>query len=270
MRELRKDPIIGRWIIISTERAKRPEDFKQPPDATTHEKHCPFCSGKEAETPPEVFAMRKPSSKPNGPDWDVRVVPSIAPLFKAEGDLNRHGNGMYDKMNGVGAHEIIIETPQHIGGIYELSVEQIANVIRTWIYRITELEKDERFKYILLFKNHGLIAGAGIVRHARSQIIATPVNLKRVKEELVGAKLYYEYKERCVFCDMIKQELDENKRVVVDIDGFISVMPFASRFPFETWIMSKRHSCDFESLTESEIVDLAKVLKTTLTKLSNA
>ena len=271
MPQLRKDPIIGRWVIIATERAKRPGDFGITPQKDESAKECPFCEGREHNTPKEIYAIRKHNTQPNTSGWDVRVVPSVSPILKIEGNvMNRHGVGVYDVVDGIGAHEIIIESPQHIANISELGVEHINKIINTYIARIKDLGNDKRLKYVLVFKNFGLEAGGGDINHTRSQIIATPINPKRVKEELVGARRYFEFKERCIFCDMIKQELKDGIRVVAEIDGFVVLSPFASRFPFEVWILPKRHSCDFYHIQEDEIKKLANVLKTVLSKLSKA
>ncbi|MBN3038453.1 MAG: galactose-1-phosphate uridylyltransferase [Candidatus Omnitrophica bacterium] len=269
MPELRKDPVIGRWVIIATERAKRPEDFKVDKEPAT-EGICPFCKGNEDRTPPEIFAIRKSETKQNQPGWDVRVVPSIKPLLKVEGELNRRGKGIYDLMDGIGAHEIVVETPEHIANIADLEEEQIVKVIDAYVHRFTELQKDVRLKYALMFKNYGHTAGAGHINHARSQIIATPVNPKRVKEELRGAKRYYEYKERCVFCDIIKQEMEDGQRLIIDIDGLIAIAPFASRFPFEVWILPKEHCCDFFKIGSEHRRDLAGIIKKVMLKLKTA
>lgn len=273
MPELRKDPIIGRWVIVATERARRPSDFvtHSVSEEKMEEPPCPFCAGKEDQTPPpEIFALRDPGTKPNTPGWKVRVVPSVSPVLKIEGKLGRRGRGMYDVMNGIGAHEIIVETPEHIYNIADLPEDQIANAIAVYVERITDLGRDPRFKYALLFKNYGLAAGSGRIRHAHSQLIAMPVNPIRLKDELIGARQYFEYKERCIFCDVIKQELDTGKRIVADMDGFIAFLPFASRFPFEVWILPKKHSADFSSITKDKRLDLAKILKTILLKLKVA
>lgn len=267
MPELRKDPIIGRWVIISTERARRPDQFGGGSQEGAVEKPCPFCEGKETHTPPEIYAVRPKAGTANGPGWELRVVPSIAPFLRIEGDLDRRGKGIYDLMNGIGAHEVVIETNQHTYNMADLSEEQISKVITCYIERIRDLEKDIRFKYALVFKNYGVVAGAGGIRHARSQLIATPVNPKRVKEELVGARNYFDYHERCVFCDIIKQELQHKDRLILDIDGFIAIAPFAARFPFEVWIMPKKHSCDFTALENRERLDLGRILKKVLQKL---
>ncbi|TRZ49497.1 galactose-1-phosphate uridylyltransferase [bacterium] len=267
MPELRKDPVIGRWVIIATERAKRPDQFSSPAQEARQEKPCPFCEGNESQTPPEIYAIRPRHTPQNSRGWDVRVVPSISPFLRIEGDLERRGSGLYDVMNGIGAHEIIIETNEHIGNMADLSEEQISKVITAYIDRITDLEKDRRFKYVLVFKNYGWTAGGGRVQHSRSQLIATPVNPKRVKEELVGARQYYEYHERCIFCDLIKQEMAFQERLILDIDGFIAITPFAARFPFEVWILPKKHSCDFTNLDISQRLDLGRIIKKTLAKL---
>jgi UDPglucose--hexose-1-phosphate uridylyltransferase len=267
MPELRKDPIIGRWVIIATERAKRPDQFTSPYQEGPAEKSCPFCEGSESQTPPEIYAIRPRYTPVNKPGWELRVVPSIAPFLRIEGDLERRGKGLYDMMNGIGAHEIIIETNQHIANMADIGEEQIAKVITCYIDRIVDLEKDQRFKYALVFKNYGWTAGGGRVKHSRSQLIATPVNPKRVKEELVGARRYYNYHERCIFCDLIKQELESKERVILDIDGFIAIAPFAARFPFEVWILPKKHSCDFTRLDMSMRFDLGRILKKVLMKI---
>jgi UDPglucose--hexose-1-phosphate uridylyltransferase len=267
MPELRKDPIIGRWVIVATERARRPDQFSNEAQEDVPEKTCPFCEGQESQTPPEVYSVRSKHTPKNTPGWDLRVVPSLKPFLRIEGDLDRQGKGLYDLMNGVGAHEIVVETNQHISNMADLTEEQITSVITCYSDRITDLEKDQRFKYVLVFKNYGFSAGGGRVKHARSQVIATPINPKRVKEELVGAHAYYEYHERCIFCDLIKQEMAQKDRLILEIDGFIAIVPFASRFPFEVWILPKKHSCDFVSLNIEERKNLARILKLVLLKL---
>ncbi len=267
MPELRKDPIIGRWVIVATGRSKRPDQFLKPQKETVPEKPCPFCEGSESHTPPEVYAIRPKNTPKNGPGWDLRVVPSLTPFLRIEGGLDRQGKGLYDLMNGIGAHEIVLETNQHTGNMADLSEEQINNVISCYISRIQDLEKDQRFKYALVFKNYGWSAGGGRVNHARSQIIAMPINPKRVKEELNGAREYYEYHERCIFCDLIRQEIEQKDRMILEIDGFIAVVPFAARFPFEVWILPKKHSCDFVSLSTDDRKNLSRIMKQVLLKL---
>ena len=268
MPELRKDPIIGRWVIISTERARRPDQFSsgvEKEELAPGEK-CPFCEGNEDMTPPEIMALRKPGSRANTPGWDVRVIPYKFPLLRPEGDMNRHGHGMYDIMDAIGAHEIVIETPDHLCEGMP-SAGQLTKVFTVVIDRIANLEKDPRIKYVLIVKNYGRAAGGGHIKHQRLQLIGTPVNLKRVKGELAGAKQYYDYKDRCIFCDIIKQEQAAQVRVVMESKYFIAIMPFASRFPFETWILPKEHSCDFYKTPKDRVGDFADLVSQTFGKL---
>lgn len=269
MPELRKDPVIGRWVIIATERSHRPDHFRGPVEANGEDGVCPFCEGNESQTPAEICALRKGHSPANKPGWELRVVPSIAPFLRIEGEADRRGKGLYDVMTGIGAHEVVVETPQHIANMADLPQEQIAKVLGCYAERIADLEKDERLKYVLVFKNHGQPAAGGRHKHTRSQLIATPINPKRVKEELVGARQYYEIHDRCVFCDLIRQEIQSRDRVVAEIDGFVAVAPFASRFPFEVWILPKKHSPDFISVSAKERAGLAELLKQILLKLKN-
>lgn len=269
MPELRRDPVIGRWVIVSTERAKRPDQFVsaavEKEEFKSGEK-CPFCEGNEALTPPEIYALRRPGSSRNGPGWDIRVIPSISPLLQIEGNLDRHGHGMYDLINARGAHEIIVDSPRHLSEA-DLPREQLVKSASVILDRIQDLERDESIKYVLVFKNYGKAAGGGHIRHARTQLIGTPVNLKRVKEELSGAKLYYDYKERCLFCDMIKQEMLAEKRIMAESKYFIALAAFASRFPFETWFIPKEHSCDFYRIERSKLPDLIELITTVFAKI---
>ncbi len=265
---LRKDPILGRWIIISVERPKKPEDYAvetfedpvKPPD-------CPFCSGNESKTPPELASFRPENTKPDAPGWWIRTIPSESPLLKTEGNLEREGSGIYDWMNGIGAHEIIIESPEHVLRIEDLPESQVEKVLWAYRDRILDLERDERLRYVLIVKNQGQAAGATI-GHSHSLIIATPVIPKLVKEKLDGAKSYYDYKERCVFCDMIRQDLSSPERVIEETKHFVVMTPFAPRFPFEIWIYPKKHSCAYGDSTKEEIMDLSRALRTTLKRLS--
>lgn len=268
MPELRKDPVIGRWVIISTERAKRPMDFVSPQPANgANGDGCPFCEGREDQTPAEIFAVREENGKPNSPGWKVRVIPSIKPVLRIEGELSRRAKGMYDVMQGIGAHEVVVEGPQHVTNIADLPVEQVHEVLKASAHRIADLARDPRFRYALWFKNHGVVAGAGRIDHTRSQLIATPVIPKRVKEELAGSRRYFEDKERCLICDILAQERELKDRIVLETPHFLVCCPFASRFPFELGFFPKRHQCDFSAISAEELADLADVMKRVLTRL---
>jgi UDPglucose--hexose-1-phosphate uridylyltransferase len=267
MPELRKDPIIGRWVIIATERAKRPSDFKkgsEPAKRTT----CNYCEGNESKTPPEVLAIRRQGTKPNTPGWETRIIPSPTTFFKSKGDLDRHGNGLYDLMNGIGIHEILIMCPEHTGDVHNVSDMRISRMVELLGQRMKLLREDKRLKYLLVFANHGKEAGGLGIGHLHMQLIATPVTPKRVKEKLVGAKKYFDYKDRCVFCDIIKQEIAENQRVVCQIDGFIAITPFCSRFPFEVWILPMDHCCDVDKTDAHHMKSLGKIYKNVFARMN--
>ena len=266
MPELRKDPIHGRWVIISTERSRRPSDFA-PEERRPIGGFCPLCEGNEDRTPPEIVAFRDNGTLPNTPGWTLRVVPNKFPALRIEGELDREGEGIYDKMNGIGAHEVVIETPRHEETLITLPLKDVKNVLLAYRERITDLRRDQRLRYVLVFKNHGVAAGASL-EHSHSQIIALPIVPKRVIEEIEGAKTYFNYKDRCVFCDIIRQELQQRYRVITENKSFLSIAPFASRFPFETWILPKTHQPSFELMEPSQYEQAAQILSDTLRRIN--
>ena len=263
MPELRKDPISGRWVIISIERGKRPSDFVM---RVSPKKggFCAFCEGNERTTPPEIMAFRSDGGKPNTPGWTLRVVSNKFPALNIEGQLNRVGEGIFDRMNGVGAHEVIIECPDHNMTLSSMPIKSVEDVLWAFHQRITDLKKDSRFKYVLVFKNEGDEAGASL-EHTHSQLIALPIVPHLVEEELFQAKQYYDYKERCIFCDIIHQETEDKKRVISENDDFIALAPFAPRSPFETMILPKRHESSFYPRGNFGL--LAKILQQTLKQI---
>ncbi|MGH9524030.1 MAG: galactose-1-phosphate uridylyltransferase [Terriglobales bacterium] len=271
MPELRKDPIVGRWVIISTDRAKRPTDFLREQNRMKGG-FCPFCYGNENKTPPEILAYRPSQNggppQKNSPGWTVRVVPNKFPALGIEGTLNRRADGMFDRMNGIGAHEVVIETPDHNLSLSTMPEKRIEDVLWAFRDRIVDLKQDKRFKYILIFKNHGEAAGASL-EHAHSQLIALPIVPKQVVEEIEGAKQYYIYKERCVFCDVVRQEMEDGTRIVGENEHFVTLAPYAPRFPFETWILPKRHESAFENSSSAQFEGLARSLKSLLAKANN-
>ncbi len=270
MPELRKDPVLGRWVIISTERAKRPKDFKfEPEQKKISPSECPFCPGNENATPPEIFSIRNAGTQPNSPGWSLRVIPNKFPALRIEGELNRRGEGIYDKMNGIGAHEVIIETNEHQCDLADLSTNQFYDLVSTYQKRILDLKKDSRLRYVMIFKNFGAIAGASL-EHSHSQLIATPIIPKRVIEEMDGAKRYFEYRDRCIFCDIIAQETKASKRMVSENNNFIAICPFAPRFPFEIWILPRHHISNFEDTDDASLHDFAFILKDCLIRLKKA
>ncbi len=265
MPELRKDPIINRWVIISTERGKRPVFFGEEtqPQKTGM---CPLCPGNENMTPPEVYAVRADNAQPNSPNWTLRVVPNKFPALRIEGNLDKEGVGLYDRMNGVGAHEVIVETPVHGQTLSGMDVYSIQDLFIACRERILDLVNDKRFRYVMVFKNHGSIAGASL-DHSHTQLIALPIVPRRVSEEISGGLAYYKYKDRCVFCDIIAQEKEDNVRVIVENENFIAISPFASRFPFEVWILPKKHEPYFALHERTEkYYDISELLLIILKK----
>jgi UDPglucose--hexose-1-phosphate uridylyltransferase len=196
MPELRKDPIVGRWVIIAPDRAKRPIAIKAEPTAPG-KTFCPFCEGQEVHTPNEILAYRDRATKPNEKGWRVRVVPNKFPALRIEGDLNKRGEGIYDKMNGIGAHEVIIECPFHEVSMANFSEQHIREIL--WVYRdrLVDLKKDQRLVYGMIFKNVGLAAGASL-EHSHSQLIVTPIVPVNVWEEMNGSREFFDYRGRCI------------------------------------------------------------------------
>lgn len=259
MPELRKDPVIGRWVIIATERARRPGVFIDSQKNTFDSGHCSFCDNQEKE----IYAVYP---QPGGP-WKVRVVESGTPLLSTHGKFSRKGHGLYDVVNDYGSHEVVIETPEHIANMADLSQEQIRMVFETYAVRYNELEKNANFQYVIAYKNYGWAAGSRRIGHSRSQIISTSVIPFSAKEKLAGAKKYYNYRERCLYCDMIAQELEAKVRIIAESEHFVAMTPFAPRFIFEIWILPKKHHCDFGKGVLGHEHDLAGLIKVLLMKL---
>ncbi len=269
MPELRRDPVTGRWVIISTDRQKRPNDFRIERTTTIGREHCPFCPGRESMTPPEVLSYRQNGGAPNGPGWDVRVVPNKFPALQVEGTLDREGVGLFDRMNGIGAHEVIIETSDHDRTMAVMSEPEIERVLWAYRERILDLKKDFRLKHILVFKNHGYAAGATL-DHPHSQLIALPIVPDFVREELDGARRHFEIKERCVFCDIIRQEMRDGVRVIQENADVVALAPYAPRFAFETWFLPKQHGARFEDAPRYVTESLARLLKSMLQRIDRA
>jgi UDPglucose--hexose-1-phosphate uridylyltransferase len=269
MPELRRDPVTGRWVIISTDRQKRPNDFHIERAAAIGREQCPFCPGREALTPPEVFAYRQNGGAPNTPGWDVRVVPNKFPALQVEGRLDREGDGMFDRMNGIGAHEVIIETPDHGRPFAAMSEPEIERVLSAYRERILDLRRDFRLKHLLIFKNHGGAAGATL-DHPHSQLIALPIVPEFVREELAGAHAHFALKERCVFCDIVHQEMIDGRRIVQENADIVAIAPYAPRFAFEVWLLPKAHGSRFEETPRHVSESLARLLKSVLQRLDRA
>jgi len=266
MPELRKDPILGRWIIIAEERGKRPTDFLVEESVVTGG-FCPLCPGHEATTPNEVLVYGRTEGAPNTAGWKVRVVPNKYPALVIEGELDKQGEGLYDRMNGIGAHEVIIETPSHNTTFAQMDPSEMLWVFKAYRDRIRDLARDERFRYVMVFKNYGKAAGASL-EHSHSQLVALPILPRMVSSELEGSLSYYKYKDRCIFCDIIRQERQQNIRLVCQNDFFVTLTPFAPRSPFEMWILPKKHHSNYAAQDDDSLIALTQIFSESLLRLN--
>lgn len=265
MTEIRKDPFTEQWIITGTE--KEQEFFVSLASLEKTEwKVCPFCPGNEKVSGREIFALRTPGNTADTPGWEVRVIVSKQAALQIETDPDRRPEGMFDLMNNVGAHEVIIETPEHVKNLSNLPVEKIEKVFGAYQSRMRDLEGDRRFKYALIFKNQRKSSKYRL-SHAHSQLVALPITPKTIKDELLHAREYYGYKDRCLYCDVITQELRDTIRVVEENDSYVAITPFASRFPFEVWVLPKRHNYDFMKESPESLLNLAKIMKNSLLRV---
>jgi UDPglucose--hexose-1-phosphate uridylyltransferase len=264
MSELRQNLISREWVIIATERAKRPDQFtrqKEPRMLPPHVAECPFCIGNEEKyTPGETYRHS------DGNGWKVRAVPNLYPALASVGERVRTVEGIYRTMTGVGIHEVIIEHPRHNMTTALMSRHEVADIFRAYRSRYREIRKDPRIECIIIFKNYGESAGASL-EHPHSQLVATPIVPAQVRDRIQDAIHFSDDTGECVFCDMLKQELAAQVRIVYDSEHFVAFVPYAALSPFHLWLFPKRHSSSFDDSTDPEIDDLALNLKTVLAKL---
>ena len=269
MPELRQNLISRDWVIIATERAKRPEEFvkrKEQKPLPEYNDTCPFCPGKEDKTPPETFLI--PASPAGGGDkkpWQVRVVYNKFAALACAGEKTRNINGICRSMNGVGIHEVIIEHPKHNALTALMTESEVANIIRTYKNRYLAVQQDKRIESITIFKNHGASAGTSL-EHPHSQLIATPIVPPQVRQRVTEAVNYFDDTGRCVFCHTLQEELKAKERLVVETENFVAFIPYAALSPFHTWIFPRRHMASFAQINEAEITDLAGNLKNVLSR----
>jgi UDPglucose--hexose-1-phosphate uridylyltransferase len=264
MAELRKDPITREWVNIASERGRRPSDFARCAPAVTAEKalaQCPFCPGREGMSDPDLLRYPRYAS-----EWSVRVVPNKFAAFSDSREPERGDRGMYETMPAFGSHEVVIDTPEHNKSFARLSVGQIELVLRAYRERDLALLSDPRFKYVLIFHNHGEAAGASIA-HSHSQIISTAVVPQHARIKIEGVRRYQKETGRCVYGDIVEQELREGTRVVARNGTFVAFAPFASRCAYETWIMPLERKARFADIASEELRNLAAILRETLLRL---
>jgi UDPglucose--hexose-1-phosphate uridylyltransferase len=266
MSELRYCPIKNRWAIIAPERKLRPHEFLVPePEPPTAPELDPFAPGNESHTPPEILSLPALDQDARTP-WQVRVFANRFPALRVEGQVLREGAGLNDSVSGVGAHEVIVECPQSDREMADLEVGELVQVLVAWRARIVDLRRDTRLRYVLIFKNRGAEAGASVA-HSHSQLIATPIIPTEVVQELHAARQHFRRKERCLFCDLIHQELGFGARVAIQSDRFVALAPYASALPFETWILPTTHDHDFAAAGDDELRALAVVLRDLLRRI---
>jgi len=264
MSELRFDPIKKLWSVIATDRSRKPDDFlvKRLIGRKDEISVCPFCKGQEEKTGQEIFSLKEKD------EWVTRVVPNRYPAFRIEGELKRKARGIYDAVNAVGAHEVVIETPKHHINTGSYTEKILFNLFRTFTERVKDLKKDTRFRYIMPFKNYGLLAGANL-DHPHSQIIALPVTPNVIKTKLSSALSHFRLKERCLFCDILDQERQDGSRIIYENQDFVAFCPYASTLPFEVNIFPKRHNHCFENTDEGELSGLADITREIFSRLYN-
>ena len=268
MPELRKCPLTDRWVIIAPDRAKRPLEY-QTPTAAPRSLFDPFAEGNETATPPEILAFRDPTTAADASGWRVRVVPNKFPALGTMGDPERRGNGVYDAMDGIGAHEVIIEGPRTEANLSHLPVTTIREVLLAYRERLNALKRDRRLAHGLIFKNKGVMAGASL-EHSHSQLIATSIVPITVREEMARALEFYRNHDRSLYEEILERELADSSRIVLESSAFLVFCPYAGRFPYETWILPKQQCGRYESIEPSDLDELGRVLKLMLGKLEHA
>lgn len=265
MSELRKDPVTNTWVITLNDKDFAPVPGANiPDDLPAHDHLCPFCTGNEDKNGKEILSVK---NKDGG--WKVRVIPNNTPYLKVETQLKKQAKGFFDVISGTGANEVIIETPSHNTDFDGLDAGHVLDIVNTYRDRINDLQKDTRIEYMLIFKNRGKRAGS-MLWHLHSQLMGLPVIPKKVQEEMDSAKVYFDFKSRCVYCDLVDNEIAMKDRVVRETEHFLLITPYASQACFEMWIIPKKHSSHFHKIDQNQAKDLAAVMKDAITRLNKA
>jgi len=261
--ELRTDPITGRTVLIDLASFKRRDDFELGPVRVEDPpSKCPLCEGREADAGPEILAWRE-GGPANVPGWSVRVVANRNPMLRIEGSVDVRGSGLFQARDGLGAHEVIVETPIHDQPLHTLDADRLWRVLWAWRTRMQDLKRDARFASIVIFKNHGRAAGANL-DHAHSQLAAYPILPPALGEKVRRAAKHLAKTGRCIFCDLIAEELKDGRRVIRDQDAILAMAPYASRVPFETWLMPRDHAPRFEETTDVALEALAITIRSVM------
>ena len=262
MSELRLNLITREWVIIATERAKRPEEFrkvKNKKNLPGYLDSCPFCPGNEQRTPDEIMRI------PYGDNWKIRVTPNKFSALSPDVNRERKNVGRRHIITGFGKHEIIIESPVHNMSIAGMPVDDIADLLRMYRERFEAIYQEPGIEHVIIFKNYGEGAGTSLL-HPHSQIIGTPVTPLQVRHRIEEGMRYFDNTGGCLMCACLNDEISDGRRIILDTGHFMTFVPFAALSPFHTWIFPKRHCATFSSITEEEVKDLAFHLKTILLK----
>jgi UDPglucose--hexose-1-phosphate uridylyltransferase len=257
MSELRKDPTRGQWVLV------RPAG-----NAPTVGQECPFCPGNEGLTPGEIVAYRKDGSAADGPGWSVRVIPEADPYFRIELGLKREGVGLYDTISPRGATELIVESPRHDDTPASMGDAQWEQVL--WMYgeRLRDLKRDVAIRDILITRRHRKPGSR--INHPYSRLTAIPIIFDEVRRKLEVCREYFQYKRRCVYCDIVRQEVSDEARVIRLTRHFMALVPYSARSPFEVWVLPRQHGCAYEgALTTDTVTDLAGLMAGYFRTLSN-
>jgi len=262
--ELRLNIISKEWVIIASERAKRPEDFKKSKQVEvvpSHQSNCPFCPGNES-----VFPNDETSRIEKDGAWLVKSIYNKYPALSPDKNPARSFDGLENLIQGFGAHEVIIEHPRHDLTLALMPDKDVLNILKVYVDRYKILMKMKDIEAVTIFKNQGLAAGAS-QKHPHSQIVATPIVPPQTRTRLDNAIRYFDTTGKCVFCQMLASELKGKKRMVHETEKFVSFVPFAAAAPFIVWIFPKRHMPSFVDIDGEELVDMAKILKDALSRL---
>ncbi len=264
MSEIRQNLITRDWVIISTERAKRPHEFaaKKPEilEIPVYKPDCPFCPGNDHLCTKEIMSIRDKDK------WKVKIVPNKFPALSPDGDRLRWQTGIHTTVSGFGVHDVIIETTKHNSITGLLPVEEISDLLLAFKLRYAQIAKDRRIETITIFKNHGESAGSSL-EHPHCQIAATPVVPFQFRARIQDVMRYFDDNGDCIFCRTLLDEISFGTRIIAENPNFLAFVPYAALTPFHIWIFPREHNSSFEDISESEIADLAAIMKIVLSKL---
>ena len=266
MPELRQEPLSGDWVIYAPERGIRPDHLGQPRPEETDPALCPFCPGHEHLTPPALLTWNMDGGGVSGSGWSVRVFPNLYPALRVEGEVDARPDGFFDRMNGVGAHEVVVLTPEHRARPADLSPGHWRCVLNALQARIRDLRGDIRLQHIQVFLNHGARGGA-TQPHAHAQLLALPVVPPHVQRRAQHLEDHFNRRGRCLICDIRAVELEERRRIFLDASRVTGFVPYAAVQPFAMWLVPRTHLARFEDADAGALDGMATALRNALGKM---